>query len=378
MGTLERESGTEAGTSAVAPAPADLQSIRPVRRPHARLGRGGLLGAAILLVIALPCFVTLPWSTARFDDQRLEPGYPLAGPSLAEPMGTDHLGRSMLWRVLLGGSISLGVGLAAAAISVVIGVSVGSIAGYAGGRTDAILMRIVDVLYGLPYVLLVVLFAVMVTGLTDRISAAEVEAAAAAAEQGIAHAPGWLAGAVRDHRPLINLAALVVAIGGVSWLTLARVIRGQVLSLREQMFVEAARAVGVRPLRILRVHLLPNLIGPIVVYTTLTVPAAILQESFLSFLGIGVQPPLPSWGNLASDALGEVYKFGQNPVTVAWTDFWSAPLATTGTWLAEVGHGVKWWLFVWPCTLLGLTLLALNYLGDALRARLDPRTGKRG
>ncbi len=130
---------------------------------------------------------------------------------------------------------------------------------------------------------------------------------------------------------------------------MARVVRGQVLSLRAQPFIEAARACGLSPVRIFLVHVLPNLIGPIVVYTTLTIPSAILQESFLSFLGIGVQAPLPSWGNLAADGLGELHALGQPHVSI------------------------RWWLIVWPCVLLGLTLMALNFLGDALRARLDPR-----
>ena len=148
---------------------------------------------------------------------------------------------------------------------------------------------------------------------------------------------------------LADVVTLLVAIGGVSWLTMARVIRGQVLSLREQPFIEAARAAGSSPARVLRVHLLPNLIGPIVVYTTLTVPQAILQESFLSFLGIGVQAPLPSWGNLAADGLSQLHT------------------------LALAKSSADWWLLFFPCLLLGLTLLALNFLGDALRNRLDPR-----
>lgn len=341
-----------------------------------RLPKSGLAGVVILLAITLPCFVTLPWSLGRYDQQRLEEGRPLMAPTWAEPMGADALGRSVIWRLMLGGAISLGVGLAAAAISVVIGVSWGATAGYVGGRTDAAMMRLVDLLYGLPYILLVVLFAVTIDGLIDRIISADVAAAQLAQQQGLGNPAGW-GDWVRQHRIVINLAALLAAIGGVSWLTLARVIRGQVLSMRGQMFVEAARAAGVRPLRILIVHMLPNLIGPIVVYTTLTVPAAMLQESFLSFLGIGVQAPLPSWGNLASESLGELYKVGQNPVSVTWYDFQSSPMTTLSVWFGEISRGVRWWLFVWPCVLLGLTLLSLNFLGDALRDRLDPQRGMR-
>jgi oligopeptide transport system permease protein len=193
-------------------------------------------------------------------------------------------------------------------------------------------MRTVDVLYGLPYILLVVLVDL-------------------AAKPYFQKWAGW----IMPSGPAANVSdvvTLLIAIGGVSWLTMARVIRGQVLSLRSQPFVEAARACGVGPVRIMTVHLLPNLVGPIVVYATLTVPTAILQESFLSFLGIGVQAPLPSWGNLASDGLQVLHS------------------------LSQPGQVVRWWLIVWPCVLLGLTLLALNFLGDALRARLDPRRAR--
>ncbi|MCX5660760.1 MAG: ABC transporter permease, partial [Planctomycetota bacterium] len=294
----------------------------------------GSIGAVILLFVALPCLVTLPWSLHRFDLQRLDGGQTLAAPSLAEPMGTDLLGRSILWRVLLGGSISLGIGIAAASIAVVIGVFWGGLAGYIGGRTDACLMRIVDVLYGLPSVLLIVLVNMALKPAIIRAAGSLLPADAAAS--------------------IGDVATLLIAIGGVSWLTMARVIRGQVLSLRGQPFVEAARALGLSPARIFCVHLLPNLVGPIVVYTTLTVPSAILQESFLSFLGIGVQPPLPTWGNLAADGLGELHSLG-------------------------MAHGsVRWWLLLWPCALLGLTLMALNFLGDGLRDRLDPRSGRLG
>ncbi|MCC6681427.1 MAG: ABC transporter permease, partial [Phycisphaeraceae bacterium] len=199
-------------------------------------------------------------------------------------------------------------------------------------RVDAVMMRIVDVLYGLPYILLVVLVKI-------------------ALQPGV---EGVLGGGAYGDSPwasgVANLVSLLVAIGGVSWLTMARVIRGQVLSLRQQPFVEAARAIGTPAHGIIVRHLLPNLVGPIVVYATLTVPQAILQESFLSFLGIGVQAPLPSWGNLAATGLGELHL------------------------LAAGIRDSAWWLLFFPCLLLGLTLLALNLLGDALRNRLDPRS----
>jgi oligopeptide transport system permease protein len=309
---------------------------RPSLRP--RIG-GGAWGAGILLLIVVPCFVTLPWSIDRYDQQRMgDVGVDARrAPSLAEPFGSDNLGRSMLMRCLLGGAISLGIGIVAALISVIIGVLWGAAAGYFGGRADAMMMRIVDVLYGLPYILLVVLLSMAIGAMPGRLMRSDVQSLVALGR--------WLG----EHPMLLNLAALFLAIGGVSWLTLARVIRGQVLSLREQPFIEAARACGAGGGRIFARHLLPNLIGPIVVYTTLTVPTAVLQESFLSFLGIGVQAPLPSWGNLAATGVEELSIMVLR----------DAP--------------VRWWLPLWPCLLLGLTLLALNFLGDALRHRLDPR-----
>ncbi len=219
---------------------------------------------------------------------------------------------------LLGGVISLAIGLAAAGISVVLGVTVGILAGYRGGWLDSLLMRIVDVLYALPYILLVILFKFALDAPLGKV----LRSSAAA-----------------------NLSVLFLSIGLVSWLTMARVIRGQVLSLRTLPFIEAARAAGVPQYRIFLRHLLPNLIGPITVYATLTVPQAILQESLLSFLGIGIQKPLPTWGSLASDGLGLAL----------------APVASC------------WWLLLFPCTLLGVTLLALNFVGDGLRDAFDPK-----
>ena len=236
-------------------------------------------------------------------------------------LGTDRLGRDFFARCLAGGGISLAIGFAAALIAVVIGTSYGAMAGWQGGRTDAVLMRLVDILFGLPYILLVVLLAVAVDGLIQR----------EGADLGM------------GTRQFINVMTLLVAIGAVSWLAMARVIRGQVLSLREQPFMEAARATGVPGKRQFLRHLLPNLMGPVIVYATLAVPAAILSESFLSFLGIGVQEPLPSWGNLASDGLTEL-----NTVES------------------------RWWLLFWPCVLIGSTLLALNFVGDHLKERFDP------
>lgn len=294
-------------------------------------------------------------------------------------LGTDKLGRSLLVRSLAGGGVSLTIGLAAAVISVAIGTGYGVVSGFAGGRIDAVMMRIVDVLYGLPYVLLVVLLAVagdalldqyisrsrdraafVETRLAETIVAPTSQADGQANEQADdrAEQQAELIDAFRleaqeryparkvseSQRLGYELVVLLVAIGGVSWLTMARVIRGQVLSLKSRLFMEAARATGVPLWGQFARHLLPNLIGPIVVYTTLTVPQAILQESFLSFLGIGVRPPLPSWGNLAAEGLSELNT-----------------------------HRSDWWQLLFPCLLLGLTLLALNFVGESLRESLDPK-----
>ncbi len=342
-------------------------------------------------------------------------------------MGSDLLGRSLLIRALAGGGVSLTIGLAAALLSVFLGTVYGAVAGYAGGRVDALMMRIVDVLYGLPYILLVVLLAVasqtMIEEYVSRGRARtvwvneNVRAIGAPVKMGgteatieelralpadanaaplrglvqrelanVAHR-AWIEGGGVDSPPLfeigdqafitkhatlgavlealgqmvvrprtispqtrtvLELTVLFIAIGGVSWLTMARVVRGQVLSLKQQPFMEAARAMGVPVFRQCTRHLLPNLAGPIIVYATLTVPQAILQESFLSFLGIGVRPPLPSWGNLAADGLTEL-----NP------------------------YQSRWWLLLFPCLLLGTTLLALNFVGEGLREALDPKGRKR-
>ena len=354
----------------------------------------GRFGTTLFLLIALPCFLSVFWAIGtpstddkgqRYNDLRYDakvvengeeieiqiqeqaPGRVQFTRSVVEaegeaaviktfdgfePMGTDQQGRSLFVRCLLGGAISLGVGICAALMAVFIGVTWGATAGYIGGRVDAFMMRVVDVLYGLPYLLLVVLLSVAVTGVIDRLNAY-------VAEKGKAtpgYEPPYLLDLIQQNPLIVNLLTLVVAIGGVSWLTMARVIRGQVLSLRTEPFIEAARAQGMGTARIMRVHLLPNLIGPIVVYTTLAVPQAILQESFLSFLGIGVTPPLPSWGQLASEGIKELPALA----------------------VPQLADEFKWWVLVFPCVLLGLTLLSLNFMGDAMRERFDPRSKKRG
>ncbi len=302
-------------------APADATVMMPAEAGWPRFG-SGTLGGVVLALIAVPCFVTLPWSLQYYDVQRLAEGMQLGAPTVSNPMGTDALARSVLWRCLLGGAISLGIGIASAAISVGIGVTWGALSGYAGGRTDAVMMRIVDVLYGLPYILLVVLLDLALKpSIHDLLVNAKLSADVAA-------------GAA-------DVLTLLLAIGGISWLTMARVIRGQVLSLRTQPFIEAARACGSGPGRIFFKHLLPNLVGPIIVYATLTVPVAILQESFLSFLGIGLRAPVVSWGVLLQKA--------QNFQAVS-----MAP------WLLLPG------LFV------VIAVLSFNVMGDGMRDAADP------
>lgn len=295
-------------------------------------------------------------------------------------LGSDTLGRSLAVRLLTGGGISLTIGICAALISVGIGTVYGAFAAYMGGKIDAVMMRIVDVLYGLPYILLVVLLAVASNAMLDEYQSrartktnwsinqviqtqtmddgqsptksqarilfeSNPELQDDLMQQAAAIYPRRVFSA--GTRTSLDVLTLLIAIGGVSWLTMARVIRGQVLSLKNQPFIEAARALGSPGHRIFMRHLLPNLVGPIVVYATLAVPQAILQESFLSFLGIGVKPPLPSWGNLAAEGLSELNTYRSH-----------------------------WWLLFFPCALLGVTLLAMNFVGEALREAFDPKRSR--
>jgi len=300
------------------PAGAARPALSPTRLALRRFRRNRLALAGLVVLVAMAAAAVGGLVQDRRAAWRGEPQpyrTPLPGihpqpPSWDHPFGTDTLGRDMLARTLVGGCVSLGVGLAAAVVSVFVGTVWGLVAGYVGRGVDTVMMRVVDVLYGLPYILLVILLLVLFT-----------------------QQYAW-----------VRVTALFLAIGGVSWLTMARVVRGQVLALREAEFIQAARAMGTRTARIIFREMMPNLAGTILVCATLTVPMAILQESFLSFLGLGVPPPLASWGTLASDALGAL-----NPVQA------------------------YWWLMVFPCAFLGATLLGLNFVGDGLRDAFDPR-----
>jgi oligopeptide transport system permease protein len=304
--------------------PAESEKVALAAPPVRRLDPRVTIGGGIIIFLLGIGLLTLPWthnphSDFFYDRQRNDASLlPPSGQHLWTIFGTTKLGTSVLGQCLIGGVISLTIGLAAAAISVFFGVSVGIVCGYYGGWIDSVLMRTVDVLFALPYFLMVILLKL-------------------ALEPALL----WM------HFPPVaaNLAVLFLAIGLVSWLEMARVIRGQVLSLRTLPFIEAARAAGLPGRRIFVRHLLPNLAGPIIVYATLMVPQAILQESVLSFLGIGIQKPLPTWGSLASDGL----TLALNPIQSSW------------------------WLLAFPCTLLAVTLLALNFIGDGLRDALDPK-----
>jgi oligopeptide transport system permease protein len=277
-----------------------VDALRRLRR-----NRAAVAGALVVATTTAACFV-LPF-VLGLDPESTDPAARHQAPSFELLFGSDGLGRDYLARVLVGGRTSLLVGLAATVVSVGIGVAYGAVAGYYGGRTDEVMMRLVDFLYGLPYMFLVILIMLLFSE-TARGEALPV----------------------------------FLALGLVQWLTMARIVRGQVLALREQEFVLAAQLLGASDLRILWRHILPNVTGVVVVYATLTVPSVIILESFLSFLGLGVTL---SWGELVAEGVQVV-----NPI-----------------------HSY-WWLLFWPSLLLGITLLSLNFLGDGLRDAVDPRS----
>ncbi len=278
------------------------------------------LALASLLVLVLMAAITLaaPLIEAALglDANRVDLFALLAPPSAAHPLGTDELGRDLLLRLLYGGRISLAVGLAAALGAAVIGTALGLLAGYYGGTLDALLMRLADSVIALPLLpLLIVLVAVDLTklGLPEGLATSE----------------------------NVSLYRIVILIALVGWTTVARLVRGATLSMRTREFVRAAEALGAGAPRVMLVHILPNVVSPIIVATTLSVGNVILLESVLSFLGLGIQPPIPSWGNMLTGAQELI---------------WTAPA-----------------LAVWPGALIFVTVIAFNFLGDGLQDALDPR-----
>ncbi len=264
--------------------------------------RLAIAGALVLVVLALACAAG-PVFSQSYEEQNLDLG--AMPPSPQHWLGTDTLGRDLLARILYGGRISITVGLVATFVALAIGVTYGAVAGFIGGKVDAVMMRVVDILYALPFAIFVILLMVFFGR---------------------------------------NIFLLFFAIGAVEWLTMARIVRGQVMSIKKMEFIEAARALGLGRRRIIFKHLIPNVLGPVIVYTTLTIPAVMLLEAFLSFLGLGVQAPMSSWGVLIKDGSEKMEEY--------------------------------WWLLVFPGALFSLTLFSLNFLGDGLRDALDVRASK--
>ena len=259
--------------------------------------------AGILLVIGFASFFAPLFLTQSYETQNLALG--AVPPNAQHWLGTDALGRDLFVRLLYGGQVSMSVGLCATAVALTIGVIYGTTSGFLGGKVDVVMMRIVDIIFALPFTVFVILLMVFFGR---------------------------------------KFVLLFVAIGAVQWLMMARIVRAQVMSLRHREFIEAAEALGLSKLRIIFRHMIPNALGPIIVYATLTVPSVMLLEAFLSFLGLGVQPPMSSWGVLIKEGAENMEDFP--------------------------------WLLIYPGLALSLTLFSLNFLGDGLRDALDPRASK--
>ncbi len=290
----------------------------------------GLVVISVMIVAVVFGPAIIAWTLGyTYDSQPADPALIKSmPPSLSHLMGTDDLGRDILARVLQGGRISIMVGIISTIVSLIVGVTYGAVSGYLGGRVDNVMMRIVDVFYSIPYILIVIVLLSVFKGPS---------------------APAWiqwlsttLGGA--GNQGLTQILLLFFALGLVSWLTMARVVRGQILSLKNQEFVLAAKATGVSTAGIVFRHLVPNTLGPVIVYATLTVPSVMLTEAFLSFLGLGVQAPYASWGSLALDGIKSLAVFP--------------------------------WQLIFPGATMALMLFSLNFLGDGLRDALDPQTRK--
>jgi oligopeptide transport system permease protein len=268
-----------------------------------RKNKLALLGALSLLLVAAVCLLVPAVSPYGYETQNLDATF--SPPSAAHWLGTDELGRDLLTRIATGGRLSIAIGLVATAVALLIGVSYGAVAGFFGGKLDAAMMRLVDILYSLPFTI----FVILLVAIFGR-----------------------------------DIYLLFVAIGAVEWLTMARIVRGQINSLKRSEYVDAARTLGFGKTRIIVRHILPNILGPVIVYTTLTIPAVMLLEAFLSFLGLGVQPPMSSWGLLIKNGADSMEEYP--------------------------------WLLVFPCLFFSITLFSLNFLGDGLRDALDVRASK--
>ena len=293
-----------------------------------RRNRAAVASAFFLLCMAVACFL-LPFFPFIPNPNVTDLAH-LAAPCSSEHwLGTDHLGRDMLARVLYGGRISLLVGVAATGVALILGLVYGLISGYIGGKVDALMMRAVDVFFALPFIVIVIVFSLSIEEPCRELT------------HHVVALTGWSRESVA---PLLGLAPLFLAIGALGWLTLARIVRTQALVIKEQEYVQAARSLGLGHFTILFRHIAPNLLGPVIVYTTLAVPGIMLTESTLSFIGLGVKAPNSSWGTLIKEGADRM----------------------------EVSPE----LLLYPSLFFCLTLLALNFLGDGLRDALDPKSAK--
>jgi oligopeptide transport system permease protein len=287
-----------------------------------------LVSLGVLLCIIAICFIG-PFLPFVKSPTTIELKNAFAEPSSSYWFGTDQLGRDVFSRVLYGGQVSLLVGIVATGVAVMIGAVYGSVSGYVGGVLDAVMMRFVDILFALPFLVLVILFALVVDEPSSNFTTWVVETT------------GW----ERDRvAPITTLIPLFIAIGAIGWLTIARIVRAQVMSVKNLEFVEAAVSLGLSQARILFRHIMPNVIGPVIIYTTLAVPGIMLLESVLSFLGLGVKPPNASWGILIKEGADRME--------------------------------ITPYLLLFPSLFFATTLFALNFLGDGLRDALDPKSSK--
>lgn len=292
------------------------------RKNHIAMASAWFLVALLVAILVWPLLLKVvggDFATLHEPDRISDAQF--SAPTAQHWFGTDVHGRDVFSRTLYGAQVSLLVGVVGAIVSLFIGVLWGSAAGYVGGRVDSVLMRIVDILYSLPSIIFVI---VLIATLGERIRQT----------QFIQHSP--------SAESALRVVMLFVGLGAISWLTMARIIRGQVLALRSRAFVEASRSLGAGTGRILFRHIIPNILGVAITYTALTMPAIILYESFLSYLGLGIQPPMASWGTLIAEGVEQI-----NPIRI------------------------YWWLIAFPGGILVTTLLALNFLGDGLRDAWD-------